>query len=441
MNSLPASVDSDKSDSSVELSGCGKPIRRLAPGGQRPADLLAAFFLAAIVFFLAGAIVAILTALDAIGWYGHWLTLHLVLVGGVSQLILGAAQFFSTAYLATDPPSKSMVRAQLATWNSGTVLLAAGVPADLPVLTDLGGLLLLGGLALFGVSLRRLERRSLQTARWTIRWYYACAASLAVGALIGVAMARGLVWTHGSLLGAHLALNLLGWLGTAIIGTLHTFYPSLTHGLLKHPRLQGPTFCFWLGGVALLALGEAFGLDALGVLGWVAMTIAAGLLTVNIVASARAAQDPISLAARLVGAAQVFLPAGMILALAMLAIEGPDAALQGPWRAALSVLLIGGWIGMTVAGSLLHLLTVLKRVRNLMLAMPQPANSRDIVQATALTVSIAVLALSKLPELAGLGTPATVAALICAAPVAAKILTLAFQALFHTPPKRAAAAR
>ena len=36
-----------------------------------------------------------------------------------------------------------------------------------------------------------------------------------------------------------------------------------------------------------------------------------------------------------------------------------------------------GWIGMTVAGSLLHLLTVLHRVRNLARAMPAATPGRD----------------------------------------------------------------
>jgi hypothetical protein len=30
-------------------------------------------------------------------------------------------------------------------------------------------------------------------------------------------LARGVSWPHGSLLGAHLALNIAGWLGTAIV--------------------------------------------------------------------------------------------------------------------------------------------------------------------------------------------------------------------------------
>ncbi|MBJ7458851.1 MAG: hypothetical protein JHD02_06685 [Thermoleophilaceae bacterium] len=429
MQTSTANQPTSEPESTGRTSACGRPIRPLMPGGQRPADLLASFFLAAIAMLLAGIVVATLTAADVTGWWGNWLALHLLLVGGVSQLILGAAQFFSTAYLATDPPSKSMVRAELVVWNAGTVLLAVGVPVDSPPLTDLGALLIACGLALFAVALKRLERRSLQTARWAIRWYYASASALAVGALIGVAMTRGVSWPYGSLLGAHLALNIAGWLGAAIIGTLHTFYPSLTHTQLKHPRLQGPTFISWIGGVTVLAAGEAFDLLPLAAVGWSALTAGAVLMTINIVGSTRAAQAPVSLAARLVGGAQLFLPVGLALALVMVATEGVGGGLSGPWRAALGVLLAGGWIGLTVAGSMLHLLTVLNRVRNLMRSMPAPAPRRDAALTAALIASLIALAVSKIPEFAGLSDAATLAVLISSAPVVGRILYLAGHSL------------
>jgi len=71
-------------------------------------------------------------------------------------------------------------------------------------------------------------------------------------------MARGTPWSHGDLLGAHLAFNLAGWFGTAIIGTLHTSFPSLTETQLRYPRLQRSTYILWLLGVVELAVGAAF---------------------------------------------------------------------------------------------------------------------------------------------------------------------------------------
>ncbi len=150
---------------------------------------------------------------------------------------------------------------------------------------------------------------------------------------------------YGSLLGAHLALNLAGWLGTAIIGTLHTFYPSLTQALLRRPRLQGPAFAAWTTGVAVLAYGYALNVEGAITLGWAGLTVAALLLVVNVGGCARAAERPLSLAAQLVGIAQTFLLAGLLVALVTVVGDGPYAPVYGTSRNALAVLLLAGWVG------------------------------------------------------------------------------------------------
>lgn len=78
------------------------------PRSLRPSDLLAAFFTAGIACLVAGGAVALADALA--DWpAGRWLALHLLLVGGVSQLVLGAGQFFAGAFLATDPPPRWLI--------------------------------------------------------------------------------------------------------------------------------------------------------------------------------------------------------------------------------------------------------------------------------------------------------------------------------------------
>jgi nitrite reductase (NO-forming) len=381
--------------------------------------LLTVFFAGGIAFMLAGATAAVANAISGV-WWEHWVALHLLFVGGVSQLVLGAGQFFTCAFLATDPPSRRMIGAQVAAWSTGTVLVAAGYPTGATAAVEAGGALLGAGLVLFAIALVRMERRSLQQARWALRWYQAGAACLGVGALLGVLMARGTVWTHGSLLGAHLALNLGGWFGTAIVGTLHTFFPSLTQTRLRHPRLQAPTFVFWVTGIADLAAGAAFDSRAVIAAGWVELLVAGALLTVNLVASLRASGARLSLAARLLAVAAPFLPAGIVVALIATLKHGTAMAFVDPWRGALATLLVAGWIGLTVAGSLLHLLTVLARVRDLRRPMPSPRPVPDRAIAGLAGAAIAAFALSHAAR------PALVAV---AALLAARILAVAARAL------------
>ncbi len=402
--------------------------RDIAPGSPRPSELLAAFFLAGLLSMAVAALAGIAYALSGRDWLRS-LSLHLLVLGGISQLVLGAGQFFVCAFLATDPPPRRLVRAQLAAWNVGTVLVTVGLPTATSAVVELGAALIAVGLALFAVGLRRMERRSLQRASWALRWYQASAACLGLGGLLGVLMARGAPWSRGSLLDAHLALNLAGWLGTAIIGTLHTFFPSLTQTQLRYARLQRPTFALWLIGVLELAVGAAFASRAVLAAGWADLLAAAVLLCVNLVASLRAAPRPLGLPARLLGLAQAFLAAGLALGLAATVHTGVSAPFTGATQAALAVLLLTGWIGLTVAGSLLHLLAILARIRRFALAVPAPGATRDGALSAVAAAAPAALALSHIPGLTPLRTPATALAIGVAARLAIRVIALARRAV------------
>jgi hypothetical protein len=410
-----------------------RQCRRLPnPAAARPSGVLAVFFAAGLTFLAAGAVAGLASALADTPWL-HWLALHLVFLGGVSQLVLGAGQFFACAFLATSPTPRWLVRAQLVAWNAGTVLVAVGVPTGVPWLTDAGGGLVGLGLVLFVAALYGMQRRSLQRARWAVRWYQACAGCLGLGLLAGIAMARGTVWPHGSLLGAHLALNLAGWLGTAIVGTLHTFFPSLTQTRLRLPRLQAPTFVAWLFGVGALAVGSAFDVVLLMVSGWLGLVAAAGMLSVNLLASLRGAPGPLSLAARLVALGQLCLPAGLLVALVATATGGIDAPLGGRARGSLAALVLAAWIGLTVAGALLHLLAVLARVRRFTTAMPEPHPARDRAVVVAAAVGIGALALAHIEALERVAAPAAVLTVTVALLLARRIAVLALTAATARP--------
>ena len=408
--------------------------RPIAAGSPRPSELLRLFFLTGLGFIAASALVGIADAAAGTDWL-HWLALHLLLLGGISQLVLGAGQFFVCAFLATDPPPRQLIVAQLATWNVGTVLVAVGVPTGVSVLVEAGGGLIAAGLILFAVALRWMERHSLQHAPWALRWYQASAACLGLGALIGVLMARGTSWSRGDLLGAHLALNLAGWLGTAIIGTLHTFFPSLTQTQLRFPRLQRPTYILWLLGVIALAIGAAFTSRAGLAAGWTELLTAAALLCANLLASLRIAPRPLVLPARLLALAQTFLLVGLAIALAATMRAGVNGPFTGTWRQVLAVLLLAGWLGLTVTGALLHLLAILARIRRFTLAMPRPQPTLDRLITTGAASAVILLALSKTAAMTPLRLPSSVLTLTVLALLSMRLIGLAARAL---GPQRAA---
>lgn len=402
-------------------------------GGLRPTDVVGAFFACAIAFLAAAAAAGVVQWLDP--WpQGRWLALHLAFVGGVSQLVLGASQFFAGAFLATDPPPRPLVRAQLLGWNAGAVLLAIAVPERSDTLISVATALLAASLLCWAAAIALMRRRSLRSAPWATRWYVSSAAFLGLGVLAGSLLARGVPWSHGNLLGAHMSLNLAGWLGGAIVGTLHTFYPSLTRTRLRFPRLQGVAFAAWTGGVAALASGYAWRLDGLAVAGWLALCLAGVALLANVVACLSTAPRPLSLPARVVGAAQPFLLIALFAATAAAIGAGPADSLTGSTRTAVGTLLVCGWIGLTVLGSLLHLLAVVVRVRDFNRQMPAPNPGLDLFVALLAVAGISALALSQKLGIGGWQSPAVIALLGAYAILAARIAALAARVLVRARP-------
>ena len=122
--------------------------------------------------------------------------------------MLGAAQFFTCAFIATDPPPRTLVAGQLAVWNAGTILVAVGVPRGQHQARRGGsgahrgraGPVRVGA----GVVEAPLAAACAVGAALVLR--RASAACLGVGALLGVLVATATPWAHGSLLGAHLGL-------------------------------------------------------------------------------------------------------------------------------------------------------------------------------------------------------------------------------------------
>lgn len=396
--------------------------------------MVGTFFVAGIAFMLAGVVAAAVNAIDP--WvHGRWLALHLIFVGGISQLVLGASQFFAGAFLATDPPPRALVRTQLATWNAGTVALALAVAVDSDPLLVIAVALLLAALGIYGATLARMRRSSLRSGIWAVRWYAAAAVLFAFGVVAGGVLARPFPWPDGDLLAAHMALNLAGWFGAAIVGTLHTFYPSLTRTELRFARLEPPTFAAWVLGVAGLAVGYGWSLDALAVAGWLALLVAACLLLANVAGCALRAARPMSLAAQVVGGAQPLLLVALALAAATALADGPGQALAGTTRTAVAILVVAGWVGLTVLGSLLHLLSVVLRVRNFARSMPQPRPRRDAAIAGLAAGGVLVFGLASAAEIDGLRILGLIALAPACTALAAMVVGLAARVVVEARPR------
>jgi hypothetical protein len=138
------------------------------------------FLACAGVLIVAGGGVAAVNSAVPFG-HGSWLAAYLVLVGGVSQGVLGAGR------LALDVPplSRALSPAQLVLWNVGALAVPAGVLGGAPALVTAGSVALLCALALFAAEARGVRRELRRRAVV----YLAIVVGLAVSVVIGSALA------------------------------------------------------------------------------------------------------------------------------------------------------------------------------------------------------------------------------------------------------------
>ncbi len=161
----------------------------------------------------------------------RWLLLHLFLLGAVTHSILVWSQHFTDALLHS-APTGTAYRARsvrLFLCNSGAVLVVVAVPTDRWVLAAAGASAVALAVGWHAVSLVVQLRRGLGSRfAVTVRYYVASAALLPFGALFGVLMARGLSeqW-HVRIMVAHVMVNVLGWMGLTVLGTVVTLWPTM----------------------------------------------------------------------------------------------------------------------------------------------------------------------------------------------------------------------
>lgn len=214
----------------------------------------------------------------------RWLMVHLVLLGAITHSIMVWSTHFTQALLKTRPglDDRDMQSRRLTLLLLGTALTLIGVPTTWWWVTVTGATVVSTAVIWHGVQLWRRLRAALPGRfRVTIRYYLAAAACLPVGAALGATLALGLdETTHGRFLLAHVMVNVLGWVGLTVTGTLLTLWPTMLRtriGPLAELRATQalPTFVLALvllvGGalldLRLLTLG-ALSLYAVALLWW-----------------------------------------------------------------------------------------------------------------------------------------------------------------------------
>ncbi|GAA4114670.1 cbb3-type cytochrome c oxidase subunit I [Enteractinococcus coprophilus] len=181
-----------------------------------------------VILWLAAAI--LIALLSPVFGSSRWLVVHLIALGGFTHSIMVWSVYFANALLKTkDVDPRSIQNIRLTLLQVGILAVVIGVPSLQGWLTILGAVIISGVIIWHAATLLHRLRIALPGRfRISIRYYLVAAAFVPIGALFGVLLARGLPgdW-HGKLLVAHTMVNLLGWVGLSIFGTLITLWPTM----------------------------------------------------------------------------------------------------------------------------------------------------------------------------------------------------------------------
>ncbi|MFF0225575.1 multicopper oxidase domain-containing protein [Streptomyces sp. NPDC004629] len=294
--------------------------------------------------------------------HAFWLLVHVLLLGAVTNaIVIWSGHFAASALRLPEANRGAPAALRLVCLNAGAVGVIGGMLSDRWYVVLAGGCLVAAAVTAHAVWLVRLMRRALPGRfSMTVRYYVAASALLPVGAAFGVVMAR--VDLAGELPErlriAHETVNLLGWVGLTVAGTLITLWPTMlrtrvAEGAERAGRIALPVLLTGLGAAVVGTLLGPPPLAAPGVVGYAAGLVVAGRPWLR---EARA-KAPRSFAAWSVAAACGWL-AGSLTVLAGILVSTTSWITVGERTSLLTAPLAAGWIAQVLLGALSFLVPV-----------------------------------------------------------------------------------
>ena len=192
-----------------------------------------------------------------------WLMVHLLLLGAITNSILVWSWHFAQALLRGPTPGNRGMVARLIGLNVAVALVVVSMIFNVWVLTLVGSIGVGLAVAAHAVVLGLRARKALPSRFGPTVWYYVAACLLLpVGAGVGAALASGISGeAHVRLMLVHVTVNVLGFVGLSVLGTLMTLLPTMlrtrvadgAEAVARHGAIP------LLAGVLLTAAGAAAG--------------------------------------------------------------------------------------------------------------------------------------------------------------------------------------
>ncbi|NKZ02889.1 multicopper oxidase domain-containing protein [Actinomadura latina] len=280
----------------------------------------------------------------------RWLLIHLFLLGAVTNAIVTWTEHFASALLRVPAPPDWWPVTRLAVLNAGIVAVLCGVSEGFPWLAVGGAAAVVGAVAAH-VAVLALRGRGALGGRFAhvVSWYLWAGAALIIGGTLGGLMASERVpsdW-HERMHAAHAQVNILGWIGLAVLGTLFTLWPTVLRTRMVDGvgQIARWSLRFAVPGLAVAVGGLLAGLRWVVVAGLLVYAGAAALALVPFVRTLRRRRPHTP--------ASWMLAAGTAWFAVTLLVDASRQSLTG-----LLPLVLVGFVGQTLLGALTFLLPV-----------------------------------------------------------------------------------
>ncbi len=224
---------------------------------------------------------------------GNWLMVHLFLLGAVSTAILIWTQHFADTLLRRAAPGgRAFHGIRLLGHTVGVGLVVAGMVSGFWPLVLAGGILV-GVVVIAHVVVLIVQSRGALPARFAplVKFYFASGIALAVGVAIGIIMSQPTLaagW-HDRLYPAHLAFNLLGWVGLTVVGTAILLWPTILHTKVTDDvdDMAQRALMLMIGGLVVAGISPLLEVSALFAVGILVYLVGVGFVIAGGVRQAR----------------------------------------------------------------------------------------------------------------------------------------------------------
>lgn len=290
----------------------------------------------------------------------EWLMVHLLMLGAVtSAMLIWSAHFTQALRRRSLPTGRKGEAARLVGHSVGAIAVIVGIAGPVPGAVIVGaimlGLVLAWHVAEIAVSSRGAFANRLGWSTWA---YVGAGVAMIAGIVMGVLLSRSpaSVDVAARLYLSHVTLMIVGWVALTVMATLITLWPTVLAVRLPDESVPlGRTGLVVMGGAVLATVGF-IGADARVASGITLALVAVGigLIGVPMVQAVRT-RPPSSVAGWHLGAAVVWL-AGSVLTWAVFVITAGDWAQAQARMGGVVAAVIAGGAAQVLLGALSHLI-------------------------------------------------------------------------------------